>query len=136
MTSKELLDGIGFSTIKTYDETISELGLSTSALAVVPLHHVEYDTLTSRPYKYPPKQQVWRIITNGEPEFITDPNWHPVKYKIRYIRKPADVDLSSDVGSEVPEILHDEILQRAVELAKDSWEGNIETTKAFGERSE
>ena len=29
-----------------------------------------------------------------------------------------------------------EVMQRAVELAKNSWEGTVETTKAFGERSE
>jgi len=55
---------------------------------------------------------------------------------MRYIKTPTEFDLTNGVISDIPEILHDEVLQRAVELAKNSWEGNIETTKAFGERSE
>lgn len=136
LDATQLLEGVGFSTAQTYDEVLSELNILSDYLTVVPLNNIEYDTLMSRPYKYPPKQQAWRIITNGEPEFIVSPNWHPVRYYLRYLKVPADVDLTSDVQSEVPEILWDEILQRAVELAKNSWEGNIETEKAFGERSE
>lgn len=90
----------------------------------------------SRPYKYPPKQQAWRLLVDGCAEIIVSPDMFPIRYNVRYIKYPAEVDLSSDVGSEVPEILHDEILQRAVELAKNSWEGTIETHKVFGERSE
>lgn len=104
---------------------------------VVPLNNVEYDTLMSRPYKRPPRSQVWRIQTNGSAEFtLPQIGINPIYYHIRYVAFPEEVDLSSDKNSSIPEILHDEILQRAVELAKNSWEGNLETTKAFGERSE
>lgn len=104
---------------------------------MVPISNVEYDTLMSRPYKYPPKSQVWRLFVNGESEFILGPTEAPAVYKIRYIRYPKDINLADDTDiPEIPDVLYDEVLQRAVELAKNSWEGTIETHKVFGERSE
>lgn len=105
-------------------------------LVVVPINSVEYDTLMSRPYKYPPKQQAWRMFINGNMEIVVNPGMIPTQYRIRYVKAPTEFNLTNGVISDIPEILHDEVLQRAVELAKNSWEGNIETTKAFGERSE
>lgn len=105
-------------------------------VVVVPINNVEYDTLMSRPYKYPPKSQAWRII-DGVDQFriVTS---EPVKgYSIRYVRMPKEVDLgdSNDVP-EIPEVLIDEVIQRAVELAKNAWEGNSQTTVELGGRSE
>lgn len=104
---------------------------------VVPINNIEYDTLMSRPFGYPPKSQAWRIVVETTPEIVVGPNEVPLYYYIRYIKLPKDVNLedATDVP-EIPEVLVDEVLQRAVELAKNSWEGNIETTKALGERSE
>jgi hypothetical protein len=50
---------------------------------------------------------------------------------------PKEVDLgdSNDVP-EIPEALVDEVIQRAVELAKNAWEGNSQTTVELGGRSE
>ena len=90
----------------------------------------------SRPYKFPPRSQAWRLIGNNASEFIIPLDEVPVQYRLRYVKIPAEVNLASDVSPEIPEALIDEVLQRAVELAKNAWEGNIETTKALGERSE
>ena len=70
------------------------------------------------------------------PEIMSQPNSVPVCYHIRYVKTPKEVNLASNISPEIPEVLIDEVLQRAVELAKNSWEGNLETTKALGERSE
>jgi len=105
-------------------------------LIVVPISNIEYDTLMSRPYKYPPKSQAWRII-DGVNKFRIITSESVKSYSIRYVSMPKEVDLgdSSDIP-EIPESLVDEVIQRAVELAKNSWEGTLETHKAFGERSE
>ena len=76
------------------------------------------------------------------------------KYQLRYVKKPKPiilVDLTSEqykeldlkINGETQQTMCElgadafhEVMQRAVELAKNSWEGNIETTKALGERSE
>lgn len=78
----------------------------------------------------------------------------PPKYQLRYVRQPKPIILTnlndgqfkgqglSIKGETQPTMCElgtdafNEVMQRAVELAKNAWEGNIETTKAFGERSE
>lgn len=108
-----------------------------NTVVIVPVNNVEYDTLSSRPYPYPPKSQAWRIITESKPEFVLNYGMAPVDYYIRYVKIPKDVNLADNTDiPEIPEQLYDEILQRAVELAKNSWEGTLETHKTFGERSE
>ena len=68
---------------------------------------------------------------------IIQPNDTFVQYSLRYISKPSEIDLNdSDKDCKLPEILHQEILQRAVELAKLSWDGNINAVVAAGQNSE
>lgn len=110
-------------------------------LVVVPINNTELDTLMSRPYKYPPRSQAWRFLTNGVARFVVWPNDEITQngYRIRYVKVPAEVDLESNVNSEVPEVLHDEILQRAVELAKAAYVSDAnqqQIIQALGERSE
>lgn len=70
-------------------------------------------------------------------------------YKVRYFKKPtpiiltdlSDDDLNIDGVSEIsecilPEELHPEILQRAVELAKAAFQGDLNSTIELGKRSE
>lgn len=114
-------------------------------LTIVPINNVEYDTLMSRPYKYPSHSQAWRMFIGNIAEIVTPSDYIPIRYKMRYIRVPQEVDLfytdttADDYSKhccELPDFLIDEVLQRAVELAKNAWDGTVETTKAFGERSE
>lgn len=129
-------DSFILKTPKTPEEIIQENNIRTWRLVVVPINNVEYDTLMSRPFKYPPKAQAWRIIVNGTPEFIIGPGMAPYKYNIRYVKMPSEFNLDDNTISDIPEMLHDEVLQRAVELAKNSWEGNSQTTVELGGRSE
>ena len=117
-------------------DVMKELNISADRKVVVPITNIELDTLLSRPYKYPPKSQAWRMTIDNIPEIMSQPNSVPVCYHIRYVKTPKEVNLASNISPEIPEVLIDEVLQRAVELAKNSWEGNLETTKALGERSE
>ena len=71
-----------------------------------------------------------------------------LRYNVRFIKKPEPIILedltdgltidgkSTETPCELPEEMHDEVLQRAVELAKIAWEGNIEATIQTGTRSE
>lgn len=110
---------------------------------IVPVSSDEYSRLMMAPYKFPPKDQVWRLIshtgTDGEVSYQTIEligkfvNSMNLDYRMRYIRKPKPIVLKDLVGGlsvdgettsmtcELPEHLHDEILQRAVQIAKISW---------------
>ena len=122
---------------------------------ILPISYNDYTRLMSKPYKEPVKYQAWRLITtsvnNITVELIVNSNETISEYKVRYIRRPAPIitaDLSSDYGDvsingksnisecELNPIIHQEILQRAVELAKSAYIGDISSTVQLGERSE
>jgi hypothetical protein len=111
---------------------------------VVPLAYDEYARLMMRPYKYPPKGQVWRLLTHTGAtssrsyqviELIANfPVGSAIDYRMHYIKRPSPIILESLAGTGLsiegqtaqaacmlPDHLHDEMLQRAVMLAKVAW---------------
>ena len=111
----------------------------------------EYSRLMSKPYKRPLKFQAWRLLDNSasekKAEVIVGPNDTLVSYNIRYIKKPRAIILSDLEGvtldnkttaqtCELDSILHQEILQRAVELAKAAYTGDLKSSVELGQRSE
>lgn len=121
---------------------------------LIPISYSEYTRLMSKPYKEPVKYQAWRLITtsanNITVELIANSNESITQYKVRYIKKPtpiitADLSEYGDVTingiSNISECelnpnIHQEILQRAVELAKSAYIGDLNSTIQLGERSE
>ena len=125
-------------------------------LQVVPLRYDEYMCKMAKPFKYPPKYQAWRLLNSGYgslkfAEIITN-TWDTVaNYVIRYVRKPRPIILNNlgtltidgfngPCDCELDEMMHEDILQRAVELAKVAWtaQGNENTQLVMqaGQRSE
>lgn len=119
---------------------------------VVPISYDEYARLMMRPYKFPPKGMLWRLITNTNDEYmdgvITDSYQvielvgkfaanNVIEYKVHYVKRPEPIVLglmpdglsvegiSSESLCKLPEHLHDEILHRAVQLAKIAWNDNV-----------
>ena len=97
----------------------------------------------NKPYKYPFKHEGWRIIHNTDDrklELLLSYGDRLKSYKIRYIKRPTPIiltDLNKGVfrdsgltidGISTPtdcildEAMHAEIVQRAVELAKMSYD--------------
>ena len=120
-------------------------------LTVVPLNYREYARLMSKPYKRPLQYQAWRIIDNSNSknyvELIAGPNDTIIKYAIRYVKRPRAIILSNLEGvtldgkstaqtCELDPILHYEILQRAVELAKATYIGDLNSQIALGSASQ
>lgn len=119
-------------------------------LQVIPIKYDEYLRVSSKPYKQPLKNQAWRII-NGEDD-INLIVGHlnsviPNGYHIRYVRRPKPIilesleDLTIDNHGEASECeldpeVHPEILQRAVELAKAAYQGDLNSNVELGKRSE
>ena len=112
----------------------------------------------SKPYKRPTKNKAWRVITQGSEaiqnmaEIIIGPQDTLSSYIIRYVKRPQAIildgvpDLEGDVtldnnktgpqSCELDPILHPEILQRAVELAKAAYSGTLENILAVGNTSQ
>lgn len=124
---------------------------------VLPLSSEEFQRLRSKPFNEPLKRQVWRILYEGKSILIFNTfdrnHFTGFIYGMRYIRMPQPIILEdlegvtiggkSEVSEcELPEELHDEVLQRAVELAKAAY-GNdqngqiqMQNQVTVGQRSE
>lgn len=123
-------------------------------LQVVPIKFDEYSRLMCKPYKRPLKYQAWRLINNdvvNKADIVVGPSDILTKYTIRYVRRPNPIIVSNLDGltiegkstateCELDPILHEEILQRAVELAKVAWtntgQDNLQAVMQAGQRSE
>lgn len=120
-------------------------------LQVIPIAYNEYRRLMSKPYKRPLKYQAWRLMNTSEgvnkADLIVGPDDIITNYSIRYVKRPRAIILSDleDVTldgqtkaqtCELDPILHPEILQRAVELAKAAYIGNLESQVALGQASQ
>ncbi len=122
---------------------------------VISINYEDYTRLMSRPYKEPLKYQAWRLNTTSSGrmsvEVIINSNDTIKEYKVRYVRRPKPiitVNLSSEYGDmtingtgdvsecELNPIIHQEILQRAVELAKVAYTGDVTALINVGQRSE
>lgn len=133
------------------------LTTNTGIKQVIPIRYDEYTRLMSKPYKEPLKYQAWRLVTNGQgstdviSEVIPHSGETITKYMVRYVRRPVPIittDLASEYGNvtingvatvsecELNPLVHGEILQRAVELAKVAYSGDLKSAVELGQRSE
>ena len=131
--------------------------LKTRLITIVPISFEEYARILSKPYKQPLKNQGWRLLNTGMngatqdriSEIVVKVGATISDYTIRYVRRPkpiilttlTETNVSLDGETNVTEceldrILHPEILQRAVELAKNAYGGDLKSTVDLGQRSE
>lgn len=126
-----------------------------NAAIVTPINFNEYTILRSNVYKYTANSsECWRLITNKNTEdieIIAPYNTKIIAYTMRYVRKPRPIILTNieeEYGTtidgvgvitecELPEAMHPEIVQRAVELAKAAYRtGETEVITQMGQRTE
>ena len=121
---------------------------------VIPLHYLEYARLVNGPYSEPNLYTTWRLIgdeiieNNTTFDLIIRYGWTIKNYIIRYVKKPkpiilVDLDEGLSINNintasecELNPILHTEILNRAVELAKISFLGNSPDIININQRNE
>ena len=132
-------------------------------LTVVPISYIEYARQMMKPYKLPTKSQAWRLLnssTDGSntafpfAELLYNKNayadYDTKTYVVTYIRRPKPIvlidleDAYSDVSidgvteatkCELDPIMHHDIVQRAVELAKAAYVGDLSTQIQVGNAS-
>lgn len=123
----------------------------TVRLTVLPINYTEYSRLMSKPYKRPLKNQAWRLLDNSsgtkKAELVVGPNDEIIKYVIRYVKRPRAIrlttfdDVTLDGGNtaqccELDPILFPEIIQRACELAKAAYTGDLQSQLVLGQTSQ
>lgn len=121
-------------------------------LQAVPISFTDYSILMRKPHKYPHKSEAWRLLSEVASESVQIEiiSETPVtKYLMRYVKKVNPIivgdlsqfgltinGLSTVTECELDTELHEEILQRAVELAKSAYIGDLASTIQLGQRSE
>jgi len=122
--------------------------------SVLPLSYDEYQRLMLKPYNFPVKRGAWRILTG-----VAEDSGHNVypkaeiigkfegtpTYQLRYVKRPNPIileDLTNygddftidgkwrETPCELPVEMHQEIVERAVTLAKIAWQGGTVTQAA------
>lgn len=140
---------------------LNETGVSTAnnvsrRLSILPISYMDYEWYMQKPFKQPYKNQGWRLLhSSGEDSFVSEiiikADETLSDYKIRYLKRPQPIilaDLTVDYDGvsisgqtavsecELDPIIHPEILQRATEIARVTYDGTIEHKIALGKRSE
>ena len=140
---------------------LNETGINTvdgvnRLISIIPMNYEEYARLMSKPWKQPLKNQGWRLFQSTDgvdfiSEVVIKYNSSLTDYKIRYVKRPKPIILanladeysnvsiegiSTITECELDPIIHPEILQRAVELAKSAYTGDLKSSVELGQRSE
>lgn len=151
-------------TTGNYNVTNSFNGDIKGMRQVIPIAYTEYMRLMSKPFKEPLKYQAWRLISNTDSDntnieiVCTSADrkaYNLENYVVRYVKRPNPIiltDLKDAFGEqlsihgekevsecELDPSVHENILQRAVELAKIAWEGDVNQEQMHmtaGQRSE
>lgn len=120
-------------------------------LTVLPIIYTEIDRVMSKPYKRPLKYQAWRIFNfagdANKSDLVVGPSDEIKEYTFRYVRRPNPIILANldgltidgkgdETKCELDPILHEEILQRAAELAKAAYMGDLNSTLTLGNLSQ
>lgn len=138
-----------------------EIGEKYYITQVVPIHYAEYTRLMSKPYKEPLKNQTWKLLQDSSTgnivsQLIPKSGTTVSLYTVRYIRRPKPIilsNLATDYNGltidgeantiitnghacELNPIIHREILNRAVEIAKVAYMENTEKVVQINTRNE
>lgn len=134
---------------------VTDTNNKNKTLIVVPINGDAYSRLLSKPFKRPLKNQAWRLDVNMEStedeqyaDLIPTAGTTIKGYKIRYVKKPTPIILTTledgitidgefeEMTCKLNPILHQEVLQRAVELAKASYTGELTNMLQLGYTSQ
>lgn len=89
---------------------------------VLPIRHDEYSMNINNVYKKPWRDLVWRMDFSGSSgqkkhELIYGEGTSITVYRLRYLRKPVEIDINNGVDCELNPMLHEEVVDRAVAFA-------------------
>lgn len=128
----------------------------TVLLTVVPINFKDFDRVMSKPFKRPIKYQAWRVFNYSsailKSDLVVGPGDEITEYSVRYVKRPKPIilgdldgltingltynDVKGKDACELDPILHKEVLQRAVELAKAAYAGDLTSQVALGQSSQ
>lgn len=93
-----------------------------STVWVRTITHDEFSMVIDNPFEGPTKDKVLRLMFGDNIEVIKHKDVTLVSYQLRYIRKPAQIDLVNNVDCELADHTHSEIVNEAIMIGLESIE--------------
>jgi hypothetical protein len=117
----------------TIDYTDPDTGISyrnyqVKYAEVRPISHVEFDKVSLDAFKQPDYYKVLRLMYEDSSELICSPLCNVATYKLRYIKKPLTMSLTTPTNCELSEHTHQEIVDEAIKIALEGIEAKRNTT--------
>lgn len=89
---------------------------------VRPIQHMEVDKVLNDAFKQPDYDKVLRLMEDGQVEIITSSVCVPTVYRLRYLKKPNKISLTTPTNCELSEHTHQEIVDEAIKVALEGIE--------------
>jgi hypothetical protein len=93
----------------------------TGVANVLPIRHDEYNLNINNPFGKPYKKLIWRMdygVTGTKKHELIHQLGHTISsYNLRYLRKPATININTGVDCELHPNVHEEIVDRAIAIA-------------------
>lgn len=93
----------------------------TNLVEVIPTSHSEFSKVIKDPFKQPTETKVLRLMEAGRVELIS--SCTIVDYRMRYVKQPIPVSITTNTTFELSEHTHSEIVDLAVSIALEGIEG-------------
>ncbi len=93
----------------------------TNLVEVIPTSHSEFSKVIKDPFKQPTENKVIRLMEAGRVELIS--SCTIVDYRMRYVKQPTPVSITTNTTFELSEHTHSEIVDLAVSIALEGIEG-------------
>jgi len=89
---------------------------------VRPVQHNEIDKVLNDAFKQPDYDKVLRLMEDGRVELITSSVCTATVYRLRYLKKPNRIDITTPTNCELSEHTHQEIVDEAIKIALEGVE--------------
>lgn len=89
---------------------------------VRPIQHNEFDKVIKDPFKAPDYDKVLRLMEDGRVELITSSVCTAKIYRLRYLKKPNRISITTPTNCELSEHTHQEIVDEAIKIALEGIE--------------
>jgi hypothetical protein len=95
---------------------------------VRPTQHLEFDKTIKDAFKRPDYDKVLRLMYTDKAELVTATYCNVVNYKLRYIKKPVSISLTTPTNCELSDHTHQEIVDSAIVIALEGIEAKRNNT--------
>lgn len=100
----------------------------TDLIEVRPTQHVEFDKVVKDAFKRPDTTKVLRLMEDDQVELVPASTVTLVTYRLRYIKRPTRISITTPTPCELSEHTHQEIVDESIKIALEGIEAKRNNT--------